>query len=46
MCGRYRLIWRWLMETEGYYGIDDVKDLDIWKRRFNILPREMAQLYW
>jgi hypothetical protein len=29
MCGRFRLTRRRLMEIQGYYGIDDVKDLDI-----------------
>jgi putative SOS response-associated peptidase YedK len=44
MCGRFRLTRRRLMEIEGYYGIDDVKDLDIWQRQFNIPPREMAPI--
>jgi hypothetical protein len=39
MCGRYRLTRRRLMEMEGYYGIDDVSDLDMWERQFNIPPR-------
>jgi putative SOS response-associated peptidase YedK len=44
MCGRFRLTRRRLMEIEGYYGIDDLKDLDIWERQFNIPPREMAPI--
>jgi hypothetical protein len=32
------------MEIEGYYGIDGVKDLDIWERQFNIPLREMAPI--
>jgi hypothetical protein len=44
MCGRYRLTQRRLMEIEGYYGIDDVTDLDMWERQFNIPPGEMAAI--
>jgi len=29
------------MELENYYGEDEVKDLDIWERQFNIPLREM-----
>src|SRR5213594_1671691 len=44
MCGRYRLTRRRLIEIEHYYGVDDVNDLDIWERQFNIPPREMAPI--
>jgi putative SOS response-associated peptidase YedK len=44
MCGRYRLTRRRLLEIENYYGVDDVNDLDIWERQFNIPPREMAPI--
>src|SRR5437867_12251473 len=44
MCGRYRLTRRRLLEIEDYYGVDDVNDLDIWERQFNIPPREMAPI--
>ena len=27
---------------EDYYGVDEVIDLEVWKRKFNIPPREMA----
>jgi len=33
-----------LLEIENYYGVDDVNDLDIWERQFNIPPREMAPI--
>ena len=42
MCGRYRLTQRRLLEIENYYGVDDVNDLDIGKREYNISPTEMA----
>lgn len=44
MCGRYRLTRRRMIEIEHYYGVDDVNDLDIWERQFNIPPREMAPI--
>ncbi len=44
MCGRYRLTRRRLLEIEHYYGVDDVNDLDIWERQFNIPPRKMAPI--
>ena len=44
MCGRYRLTRRRMIEIEQYYGVDDVNDLDIWERQFNIPPREMAPI--
>jgi putative SOS response-associated peptidase YedK len=44
MCGRYRLTRRRLIEIEHYYGVDDVNDLDIWERQFNIPPREIAPI--
>lgn len=44
MCGRYRLSRRRLLEIEQFYGVDDVNDLDIWERQFNIPPREMAPI--
>ena len=42
MCGRYRLTKRRMLEIEQYYDIDDLEDLEIWKREYNIPPREMA----
>jgi putative SOS response-associated peptidase YedK len=33
-----------MLEIEHYYGVDDVNDLDIWERQFNIPPREMAPI--
>jgi putative SOS response-associated peptidase YedK len=44
MCGRYRLTRRRQLEIEQYYGGDEVNDLDIWERQFNIPPREMAPI--
>src|SRR5215831_16375800 len=44
MCGRYRLTRRRLIEIENCYGVDEVNDLDIWERQFNIPPREMAPI--
>jgi len=31
-----------MLEIEQYYDIDDLEDLEIWKREYNIPPREMA----
>ena len=31
-----------MLEIEEYYGVDEVIDLEIWKREYNIPPREMA----
>jgi putative SOS response-associated peptidase YedK len=31
-----------MLEIEDYYGVDEVVELDMWKREFNIPPREMA----
>jgi len=31
-----------MLEIEQYYEIDDLADLEIWKREYNIPPREMA----
>lgn len=31
-----------MLEIEEYYEIDEREDLDIWKREYNIPPREMA----
>ena len=31
-----------MLEIEQYYEIDDLEDLEIWKREYNIPPREMA----
>jgi hypothetical protein len=42
MCGRYRLTKRRMLEIEQYYDIDELADLEIWKREYNIPPREMA----
>src|SRR4030095_7157363 len=42
MCGRYRLTKRRMLEIEDYYEIDQVEDLKIWRREYNIPPREMA----
>src|SRR5262245_786947 len=42
MCARYRLTKRRLLEIEQYYEIDELEDLEIWKREYNIPPREMA----
>ena len=42
MCGRYRLTKRRLLEIEQYYDIEDLEDLELWKREYNIPPREMA----
>ena len=42
MCGRYRLTKRRLLEIEQYYEIEDLEDLELWQREYNIPPREMA----
>jgi len=44
MCGRYRLTKRRLLEIEEYYGVEDIRDLDLWEREFNIPPGEMAPI--
>ena len=31
-----------MLEIEHYYGIDELEDLEIWKRECSIPPREMA----
>jgi len=31
-----------MLEIEHYYEIDQLEDLEIWKREYNIPPREMA----
>jgi hypothetical protein len=31
-----------MLEIEDYYGIDDIRELDLWQREFNIPPIEMA----
>jgi hypothetical protein len=31
-----------MLEIEGYYGINEFADLEIWKREYNIPPREMT----
>ena len=31
-----------MLEIEQYYDIDEFTDLDIWKRKYDIPPREMA----
>jgi putative SOS response-associated peptidase YedK len=41
MCGRYRLTKCRMQEIEQYYEIE-LADLEIWKREYNIPPREMA----
>ena len=33
-----------MLEIENYYGVDDVNDLDIWEREFNIPPTEMVPI--
>ena len=33
-----------MLEIEHYYSVEDVNDLDIWERQFNIPPREMAPI--
>jgi hypothetical protein len=35
MCGRYRLTKRRMLEIQDYYGIDDIRELDLWQREFN-----------
>src|SRR5262245_15021885 len=44
MCGRDRLTKRRMLEIEDYYGIDDVRELDLWQREFNIPPTEVAPI--
>ena len=46
MCGRYRLTKRRMLEIEDYYGVDDMIDLEMWKREFNIPPRKWLLLSW
>jgi len=41
MCGR-RLTKRRMLEIDHYYEIDQVEDLEIWKREYNITSRGMA----
>ena len=36
MCGRYRLTKRRMLEIEQYYDIDELADLEIWSREYNI----------
>ena len=47
MCGRYRLTKRRMLEIQDYYGIDDIRELDLWQREFNIpllkWPRALAR---
>ena len=31
-----------MLEIEQYYEIEDVEDLDVWRREYNIPPSEMA----
>ena len=31
-----------MLEIELYYGVEDVNDLSVWARQFNISAREMA----
>ena len=33
-----------MLEIEHYYGVNDVNDLNIWERQFNIPPPEMASI--
>jgi putative SOS response-associated peptidase YedK len=33
-----------MIEIEHYYGVDDVNDLELWERQFNIPPREMVPI--
>ena len=42
MCGRYRLTKRRMLEIERHYDIDELADLEIWKREYNIPPREVV----
>src|SRR5262245_24940434 len=44
MCGRYRLTKCRMLEIEDYYGIDDIRELDLWQREFNIPPTEVASI--
>ena len=31
-----------MLEIELYYGVEDVNDLNVWARQFNISAREMV----
>jgi putative SOS response-associated peptidase YedK len=31
-----------MLEIEDYYGVDEVTDVEMWKREYNIPPREVA----
>jgi hypothetical protein len=31
-----------MLEIEQYYNIDELADVEIWKREYNIPPREMS----
>src|SRR5688500_210207 len=42
MCARYRLTKRRMLEIEEHYGIDSLRELDLWEREFNIPPTEVA----
>ena len=44
MCARYRLTREGQHKIEEDYGIDDIDDLVICQRQFNIPPREMAPI--
>jgi putative SOS response-associated peptidase YedK len=33
-----------MLEIEQYYGVDEINDLEIWEKQFNIPPREMAPI--
>ena len=33
-----------MLEIEEYYGIDDIRELDLWQREFNIPPTEVAPI--
>ena len=32
------------LEIEDYYGIDEIRELDLWQREFNIPPTEVAPI--
>jgi len=32
------------LRSSDYYGIDDVRELDLWQREFNIPPTEVAPI--
>jgi len=42
MCGRYRLSKRRLLEIDQYSDIDELADVEVWKREYNTPSREMA----